>query len=351
MLKSYSGSLGQRGSSQSDQNHSSFISQFGSGFVDDPGKQVEQMVGRQNSLNKKRWNNCHVYLQKCNGRASGSHRKRHYNWRCPLSSFVMGLWTMEKPFQGGLKVSLHHSWDGVQHSMHRFWGSSKLDPKEWWPLLVQYPCCLAVPMLTQDLCRPIPFDLTLISKRRHKRSALTSSYAVGNPITNNDVLESATFDNDNGSNGDYNQVKMGGNRGQFFQETQDEHSPTEQSQQGRNQSRGQEYNKLVTIVRNCCKLQPVPNTAIFLAELSFKWPKQFKDRPMSMLATAHQHPLKRCLVALLQHTVYLQWETENCTWHHTWNTQHAIATARKTANSETSRKCWNIQGPNIDESI
>ena len=64
LLQTYPGSMGHKGSSPSEQKHSSFVAAIGSSFVDDPCVQLQKMVHQQNELNKKRNEQIAQYLCK-----------------------------------------------------------------------------------------------------------------------------------------------------------------------------------------------------------------------------------------------------------------------------------------------
>jgi hypothetical protein len=64
ILDSYPGSMGRRGSSPSEQNHSSYVATIGSGFVDDPCVMLEKTILRQNVLNRKRNERISTYVCK-----------------------------------------------------------------------------------------------------------------------------------------------------------------------------------------------------------------------------------------------------------------------------------------------
>ena len=64
LLDSYPGSLNRRGSSASEQNHSSYVAIIGSGFTDNPCLMLEKTIGRQTEINRKRNEKIAVYFCK-----------------------------------------------------------------------------------------------------------------------------------------------------------------------------------------------------------------------------------------------------------------------------------------------
>jgi hypothetical protein len=120
LLDNHIGSLGRRGSSPSEQNHSSYVATIGSGFMDDPCVMLQKTVVRQMEVNKKRNERISIYLSKSavekhialtEGDLVLAEALEH------LSSWGMELWN--KRFKEASNYHCNIADDGFSHSVQR----------------------------------------------------------------------------------------------------------------------------------------------------------------------------------------------------------------------------------------
>jgi hypothetical protein len=243
LLRSYPGSMGRKGSSPSEQNHSSYVATIGSGFVDDPCIQLEKMVQRQNELNRKRNEGISTYSCKSQmemHRAVLSGDETMADALNHLSLWGMELWNKE--YNEALN---YHAQSLIQdnddhHSIQRL--GSDAPPRVFSKkgrcdcntrIAFMFPC-------GHEICADgLKFVSARVNKRWLKRTTLTSSYDTGHPA----VID-GPFDVNLHSQSD---TVTNSEAPQQNQEVWDTQLSQQQSQQTKSRTKGQEYNELMSL--------------------------------------------------------------------------------------------------------